>query len=272
MGVGGQAPLVIFPETEEETVSAARELYACGIRFITVGSASNTIFSDSGFEGAVIKTNGMKNIELKNGSLTCSAGVTLPKLCRFAASNGFGGFHGLCGIPGTVGGSAMTAAGAFGCNIYDNITACKIYFPKTDKTETVQLCSRHFGYRKSPLHGNEGIILSVSFRPPIEDSAAILKKMETCTQKRTASQPKGERSAGSFFKRPENGIAAAFLIDQAGMKGYRIGGAQISGKHAGFIINLGNATEKDIRELSNAVKSRVFEKFGIKLTEEVMFI
>ncbi|MBQ9117569.1 MAG: UDP-N-acetylmuramate dehydrogenase [Clostridia bacterium] len=273
MGTGGECDLLITPDSIDCLIDTVRELRRHGIRYKVVGAASNLIFSDRGFRGAVIRTTALNGIKLtESGSIECEAGVFLPVLSRFTASNGFGGFHGLCGIPGTVGGSVITAAGAFGCNISDYVSSCLVYRAETDEVEELKLSADNFGYRYSPLRSENCVVLRVSFTPPQEDNAVILRKMRDCAEKRAATQPKGERSVGSFFKRPEGAPPAAFLIDRAGMKGASVGGARVSEIHAGFIINAGNATTEDVLSLANAVKLGVFEKFGVMLTEEAELV
>ncbi|MBR2460712.1 MAG: UDP-N-acetylmuramate dehydrogenase [Clostridia bacterium] len=272
MGIGGKTDLLISPNSIAELTDTVRSLRQCGIPYKTVGAASNLIFSDDGFRGAVIRTVGLKGIFFDEGSVTCEAGVFLPVFCRAAASLGLGSLHGICGIPGTVGGALMTSAGAFGCNIYDRVTSCTVYRPKTDETETVPISASDFSYRASPFFDSDTVILSASFALPREDSAAILRKMHQVTEKRKATQPVGERSAGSYFKRPKNAPPAAFLIDRAGLKGYSIGGAAVSDKHAGFIINRGNATSSDILALADAVKRRVYQQFSVLLEEEAEYV
>lgn len=272
-GIGGRADAVISPNSEEELTDTILALRLNGIPFMTVGAASNILFADSDFHGAVLRTRGLNSITLKDGKLICGAGTSLPALCRFAAENGLGGFHGLCGIPGTVGGALITAAGAFGCNIYDTLESCRVFVPKENKIIDTPCDASVFSYRKSPFSQDiDTVILSATFKTTHEDNAVILEKIKQCTEKRLLTQPHGEKSAGSYFKRPESAPPAALLIDKAGLKGLTVGGAQVSEKHAGFIINNGNATAKDVLTLANAVKSRVFRLFGVKLTEEVIFI
>lgn len=272
-GIGGTADAVLSPESEQELTDTLLALKRHSIPVMTVGSASNILFSDQGFRGAVIRTHRLNSISLNDGKLTCQAGAFLPTLCRFAARNGIGGFHGLCGIPGTVGGALVTAAGAFGCNIYDTLESCRVFIPKENQIADIPCRASDFSYRKSPFSLKDDlIILSATFKPTHEDNAVILEKIHQCTQKRFSSQPHGERSAGSYFKRPPDAPPAAYLIDKARLKGLTVGGAAVSEKHAGFIINKGNATAKDVLTLADTVKTEVFRIHGVKLTEEVIYV
>lgn len=270
--IGGAARLLLSPNSAEELITCVRILRKHGIPYLTVGSASNLLFDDRGFNGAVIRANKLNNITVKDGKLTAEAGVSLPRLCRIAAENNMGGFHGLCGIPGTVGGSIITAASAFNCNIYDRLSEVEAYFPEENTVKSVPLTATDFSYRKSPEILKDSVILRISFCPPYTDRRETEEKMTFCTERRKATQPHGIPSAGSYFKRPESSPPAAYLIDQAGLKGSAVGGAQVSEKHAGFIVNLGNATARDVLNLAKAVKSAVYERFGIRLTEEVQYV
>lgn len=267
--IGGKARLVLTPESTDELITCIQNLRRYEIPHLTVGSASNLLFDDKGFDGAVIRTHKLKSVSVLDGILTAEAGVPLPKLCHVAGENSMGGLHGLCGIPGTVGGSVITAAGAFGCNIYDHVTEIEAYFPKENTVKTLPLTASDFSYRKSPEILKDAVILRISFCPPYADRPEIEEKMTFCTERRKSTQPHGVPSAGSYFKRPENAPPAAYLIDQAGLKGARVGGAAISEKHAGFIVNNGNATAEQVKALAEAVKKTVREKFGVTLTEEV---
>ncbi len=270
--IGGEARLILTPKSREELITCIKKLQKYGIPHLTVGSASNLLFDDQGFDGAVIRTNMLKKVQIEDGTLTAEAGVPLPKLCRTAAENSMGGLHGLCGIPGTVGGALVTAAGAFGCNIYDHITELEAYFPKEDQTKTLTLTASDFSYRHSPEILKGAVILRASFRPPSEDREQIEAKITACTAQRRSTQPHDIPSAGSYFKRPENAPPAAFLIDQAGLKGLTVEGAAVSEKHAGFIVNKGNATAEDVKAVADTVKSEVLRLFGVTLTEEVQAV
>ena len=270
--IGGNARLMLSPENEDELISCVRKLRNHGIPYLTVGAASNLLFDDRGFDGAVIRTGKLKNTRIENGVLTAQAGVPLPLLCHVAAENNMGGLHGLCGIPGTAGGSIITAAGAFNCNIYDHVTEIKAYFPSEDRVRSLPLTASDFSYRTSPEILKDAVILRVSFALPPQERSEIEAKMTACTEKRKATQPYGIPSAGSYFRRPDNAPPAALLIDRAGLKGTRVGGAEVSEKHAGFIVNKGDATSDDVKRLADTVKTTVLHAYGTVLTEEVVSV
>ena len=271
-GIGGKADILLSPETEEELIICLDAVKARGIPFRVIGNASHLLFSDRGFRGAVIRTAGVRRITESGGVITAACGTPLPYLCRYAADRGLGALYGLCGIPATVGGAIYTAAGAFGCNIYSTAVSCRIYSPDTGEITERRLTDAAFSYRKSPFTEKSGVILSVSFKPPRENGAVILGKMAECSRIRRASQPVGEKSAGSYFRRPENAPPAAELIDRAGLKGLRRGGAQVSLKHAGFIVNTGGASCRDVLTLAEEIKNEILKRYGIALTEEVIAV
>ena len=272
--IGGKADLVVSPETESDFITTLGMLSESNIPYLVVGSASNLLFSDDGFNGAIVRTHRLNALTVHGNILTAEAGVPLSKLSQAAMRCGSGGFHGLCGIPGRVGGSLVTASGAFGCNIYDHIRSCRIYLPKENRIEELPLQPDDFSYRTCPTILKNATLLSASFNliPNPEPQESIQAKITACSEKRKATQPQGVPSAGSYFKRPENAPPAAYLIDQAGLKGARVGGAQVSEKHAGFIINVGNATAKDVQALADQIKTEIIKTYGVELKEEVIFI
>lgn len=272
IGIGGRAAALVTPRSSIALINVLRELGALRVPYRVIGLGSDVLFDDAGFGGVIINTASLSGLSLENGTLTAQCGVTLPLICSFAAKNSLDGLHGLCGIPGTVGGALATAAGAFGCRIYDHLSACTLYRARSGRVERVPLCADDFSYRSSPISRLGDIVLSAEFTPPTADGAVILRKMSECTKKRRATQPHGEKSAGSYFKRPENAPPAALLIDRAALKGTAVGGAAVSEKHAGFIVNRGGATCADVLGLAEIVKSRVAELFGVTLTEEVIYI
>ncbi len=272
IGVGGRAQALVSPRSQAALVNVIRALVRSDIPYRVIGAGSNVFFDDAGADGVVVNTSSVSGISADGGMLKVQCGTPIPLLCSFAARSGLDGLYGLCGIPGTVGGALMTAAGAFGCNIYDGLCACTVYFPSVDRVERLKLSSADYSYRSSPLKHLGGIVLDAELSLPKADGAAILRKTEECEQKRRATQPRGEKSAGSYFKRPENAPPAAFLIDRALLKGAAVGGAVVSEKHAGFIVNRGGATSSDVLRLAEKIKATVMQRFGVALTEEVTYI
>lgn len=272
IGIGGRARALISPRSQAALVDVIRALAYSDIPYRVIGAGSNVFFDDAGADGVVVNTSLISGISVEGDILKVGCGSSVPLLCSFAAKRGLDGLYGLCGIPGTVGGALITAAGAFGCNIYDGLCACTVYLPSIDRVERLSLSAADYSYRNSPLKRLGGIVLEAEFSLQKADGAVILRKTAECEQKRRATQPRGEKSAGSYFKRPENAPPAAFLIDRASLKGASVGGAAVSEKHAGFIINRGGATSSDVLSLAEKIKATVMQRFGVALTEEVTYI
>ncbi|MBP1578003.1 MAG: UDP-N-acetylmuramate dehydrogenase, partial [Oscillospiraceae bacterium] len=187
--------------------------------------------------------------------------------CRFAANEGLGGLEFAFGIPGSIGGAVFMNAGAYGGEMKDVVTSVTALFPDGE-IKTVSAKDADFGYRHSAFETNGAVILSAEFELYPDDKAVIEEKMKDILGRRKDKQPLEWPSAGSAFKRPKNGFAAA-MIDECGLKGFTIGGAQVSEKHAGFVINRGGATCEDVLNLLDAVKEKVFEKTGVMLEAEI---
>ena len=248
--VGGPADLLVVVESEEELYEAMKLP-----RAMLLGNGSNTLFSDAGYRGTVVKLGEeFMKIEQDGNCLVAGGGVLLPVISRYAQERGLSGLEFACGIPGSVGGAAYMNAGA-----YDH-SLSELFDDKEG-----------FGYRKSPYMTNGQIVTKVKFNLIPDDRQAILERMKDYSQRRSSKQPLTYPSAGSFFKRPE-GYFAGKLIQDAGLKGFSVGGAQVSELHAGFIINTGNASASDILELMHHVQEKVFERFGVKLEPEVRII
>lgn len=274
-GIGGKVSVLLSPENEDELLLAVIYAKSNGIPFRVIGNGSNLLFSDNGFNGIIIRTVKLRSITLENGLMRADCGVMLPRLCSFAAQSGLGGLHGLSGIPGTVGGAIAVSAGAYGCNICDTLVSCRVLYTDSCEVREKKLAPNVFSYRKSPFTdgmGRKAIILSALFKPFTEPSVDIQRKICFCRERRYATQPCNQKSAGSYFLRPEPDLSAARLIDQAGLKGFTVGGASVSEKHAGFIVNKGFASCRDVLFLAEEVKERVYSLFGILLSEEVIFV
>ncbi|MBO4217378.1 MAG: UDP-N-acetylmuramate dehydrogenase, partial [Clostridia bacterium] len=240
-----------------------------GIKTLTVGNMSNLLFSDGGYRGAVITTKEMANITTSSGKVVADAGASLSALADFCRNASLSGAEFLYGIPGTVGGGVYMNAGAFGGSVSDVLTASE--YIKDGKFIKLDSAAHGFGYRNSVYKTSGGVIVSAEFSLPEGDRGEITGKMEGYLAKRRASQPLDKPSAGSVFKRPE-GFFAGKLIEDAGLKGARVGGAAVSEKHAGFIVNVGGATAEDVKELIQIIKSRVFDSFGVSLEEEIEYV
>ncbi len=267
--IGGAAELMAFPKSAEELSALLREAAYLGCPMAILGAGTNVLAPDLGIAGLVIclkdALEGMEHLE--GDRIRVSAGVTMTRAAVFAANRGLSGMEFAHGIPGTVGGGVYMNAGAYGgeiCQICESVDV----MDADGNIQTLSGSEMEFSYRHSRLEDAGGIVLSAIFRLTPADPEQIKARMRELQAKRSASQPLDKPSAGSAFKRPTQGYAAA-LIDQAGLKGYRVGDAAISEKHAGFAVNLGNATAADVKELLNRVSDIVYERSGVRLEPEV---
>ena len=269
--IGGGADVFLCPKTAEQLA----ELYTCAkaenLPCFILGSGSNLIVSDEGVEGAVISTEELKGITLVNETTICAeAGASLAALCCFARDNGLTGLEFAYGIPGSVGGAVYMNAGAYGGDMSQVISsASSITSDGTFAERGVE--ELELGYRTSLFRKNGEIIVSATFTLEMGDKNQIADTMTEIIGKRKKSQPLEYPSAGSTFKRPEGYFAAA-LIDECGLKGCSVGGAQVSEKHAGFVINYQKATCRDVLDLVEVIKQRVKDEKGVDLETEIIFV
>ncbi len=272
--IGGNTDIAVFPHTEEEIATVIRACIYYSLRFLIVGNASNLLFSDDGYRGVIIFTRDMNLVTVDQASKTvsCMCGAKLSYVANQALSASLSGLEFAHGIPGSVGGAVYMNAGAYGAQISDILLQSRAYDIKNDCFLTIDAASHDFDYRQSIYMKNKDlVVISTVFGLRKSSKYQIEALMKENAQKRRNSQPLQYPSAGSYFKRPV-GHFAGKLIDDCGLKGKSIGGAQVSEKHAGFIINLGNATAKDVLELSEHVKRTVFERFSVELESEVEYI
>ena len=269
--IGPIAPLIIYPKSEDELVGTIGFLNDNSVRYLVLGGISNTLVLGKQFDGIIISLKLFSSIFLDKNRLDIGAGVSLSKAILFAADRSLGGAESLRWIPGTVGAAVCGNAGASGTEICDLLLSATIYDPSLRKVETVTKAAIEPQYRKTALQHNGSIVISAMFAFFKRDKADILRDFECAKRLRLENQPLDSPSLGSVFKRHQ-GIGAGYYIDRAGLKGTRIGGVQVSKKHAGFFINLGGATAEDYLELIELVKSNVLEKFGIILEEEIKII
>jgi UDP-N-acetylmuramate dehydrogenase len=269
--IGGPAGYYICPENINALINAVKVCREYEIPFIILGNATNVLISDEGFRGAVINTcRGLRGYKIEGNIVTAEAGVTLREMSDAAAEVGLKGMEFANGIPGTAGGAVYMNAGAYERTISDVFYKCEILFPD----ETIQEYSREqmsFSHRKSCLNENGGIVLKTSFALESGDPADIRKMIAELNERRLASQPLDMPSAGSVFKRPENGYAGKMIAD-CGLKGFTVGGAQVSEKHAGFIVNIGDASSADVIKLIKYIQKTVFDQYGVTLEPEIRFI
>ena len=268
--IGGPADRFLTVENAAQLQGLLSCLRQAGIPYLVLGKGSNLLVSDKGIRGAVLHLGGdFKKVEvLPDGrTLRAGAGAPLASVCALARERSLTGLEFAWGIPGSVGGGAYMDAGAYGGEMRDVVSRVLHLGPDGAPGEArgEELC---FGYRKSRYTGGEDIITAVEFTLQPGDPAAIAGKMEELMARRKDKQPYDMPSAGSVFKRPQNGFAAA-LIEQCGLKGRRVGGAQVSEKHAGFIVNTGGATCQDVLELISVIQKTVEEQTGTCLECEV---
>lgn len=266
--VGGPVRLMAFPKSEAEAAAAVRAAHAVGVTPFFMGNGSNLLVADGGYEGFIVKAfDGLNTLKLDGETVTAGAGVLLTRLANFAQEHGLTGLEFAHGIPGTVGGAMTMNAGAYGgemCQVAESTTVLNAEGGR----ETLVGTEQELSYRHSAFSDGRRLILSAEFRLRSGDRAAIRARMDELMEKRRSRQPLEFPSAGSTFKRPEGHFAAA-LIDQCGLKGKAVGGAQVSEKHAGFVINRGGATCGDILALVELVRETVLRETGVALELEV---
>ena len=269
---GGPARRMAFPKTVEEVTALMEAAEALDARPFILGNGTNLLAPDEGLDRLVVSLSNLKNITAGEGdTLTAEAGVTLARLADTACQQGLTGLEFAHGIPGTLGGAVYMNGGAYGGEMRQVVESVTAWFPgagvRTLSVDELDMSYRHSFFMDHP----EVVILSATVRLQKGDSETIRAAMRELMQKRKASQPLEWPSAGSTFKRP-TGYFAGTLIDQCGLKGLTIGGAQVSEKHAGFIINIGGATSSDVEALMAEVQRIVMEKTGVRLEPEVRFI
>ncbi len=267
--VGGPARIVIYPENAAQCSAVLKLAKEQGRTLVYLGNGSNMLGSDAGCEEWILKTDRLCDLTLnENGLMKVGAGVKNVKASSFAAKAGYTGMEFAHGIPGTLGGAVFMNAGAYDGTM-DQIVLRTHYLDENGELCILEKDQHEFGYRKSFFMCHPAyLILAVELQLQKGDPSEILAKIEDLQSRRKAKQPLEYPSAGSTFKRPE-GYFAGKLIEDAGLKGYSVGGAQVSEKHAGFIINYDHATGDDVRALIAHVQETVFEKFGVKLECEI---
>ncbi len=267
--IGGPAEVMAFPKGREELAQLLKASALLDCKPAILGAGTNILAPDAGLPGLTVCLKdclgGMECVD--NTAIRVGAGITMTRAAVFAAGLGLSGLEFAHGIPGTVGGGVYMNAGAYGgeiCQVCESVDV--MYLNGTERTLSGE--QMEFSYRHSRLEDEDGIVLGATFRMTPKPEAEIRETMRELMAKRSASQPLDMPSAGSAFKRPVGGYAAA-LIDQTGLKGYAVGGAAVSQKHAGFVVNLGGATAEDVRQLLKQVSDKVYEAQGIRLEPEV---
>lgn len=272
MRVGGPCDCIVFPDEISKIKEVIDFCKNENITFFVIGNGSNLLVKDEGIHGVVIKLgHRFGKIELDGEYILAYAGAIMPTLSQLAKKNSLKGLEFACGIPGTIGGGVKMNAGAYGSQISDILYEVT-YMDEKEEIKTIKNKDCSFGYRKSIFTINPNyVILSAKFKLERGNIDEIENKMKENSLARKAKQPLEYPNFGSVFKRPE-GYFVGKLVDDAGLRGYKIGGAQVSTKHTGFIVNVDNATCKDVLDLIGYVQTTVYNKFNVKLTPEVIII
>ncbi len=269
--IGGDAELFVTVFNSEQLKAVVDTCKENDIPLFILGKGSNLLISDNGLKGVVLTLGGeFRNISVKENTITCGAGVNLAKLCTFAMNRSLKGLEFAFGIPGSVGGAVFMNAGAYGGEMKDVVTSVT-YLSKDSKVLTLDSSQLDFSYRHSVFKDNGGIVLSATIQLQRGKQDEIKALMDDIMNRRKSKQPLEYPSAGSVFKRPQGNFAGT-LIEQCGLKGKTIGGAQVSEKHAGFIINIGGATCEDVLNLVRFIQDTVKEETGYFLEREIIHI
>ena len=268
--VGGPADLMYFPSSGEQLVGALQAAKEAGVPAMVMGNGSNMIVRDGGVRGLVIVLGErFAQVTLDGEILTAQAGASMAKVAATAQAASLAGLEFASGIPGSLGGGCAMNAGAYGGQLSDVLIDAQVYL--NGEIRTLTRDELQMGYRTTLPLREGGVVLSARFKLTPDDGAEILARMKDLNARRRDKQPLNFPSAGSTFKRPEGYFAGA-LIEQAGLKGRTVGGAQVSEKHAGFIVNIGGATAADITDLIKVVQDEVLRAFGVQLETEVRII
>ncbi len=265
--IGGEGRLVVSPKYRGELITVLEYLDSHTVDYKVVGGCSNILFPDGKTDKIIVKTSGLADFSAKGSTVTAETGVSLSALSRSLARAGLSGLEELSGIPGTVGGATVGNAGAYGREIGELIEGAELYDREACRVITLSQADLGFGYRTSILKSGRFVLLSVRLKAREHSSAASFMRIGEITEARRKSQPK-EPSLGSTFKRPPGGYASR-MIDLCGLKGRACGGAKISEKHAGFIVNACGATAKDYLSLAALAQKEVLRKFGVLLELEI---
>lgn len=269
--VGGPADIFVTPVTCEQVVAVLGTCADAGVPCFVMGNGSNLLVADEGFRGVVLCTAGaLDNAGVDGWTMRCEAGVSLKDASEMAYELGLSGLEFACGIPGSVGGACFMNAGAYGGQMADVLESVHVVSPEGVEQD-IPVGELEAGYRTTRVRTDGLVVLWATFKLVPGDPDRIRATMDDLTARREEKQPLDMPSAGSTFKRPE-GYFAGKLIQDAGLRGARVGGAQVSEKHCGFVVNAGGATASDIRALIHHVQSEVERQFGVKLEPEVRML
>ncbi len=269
--VGGNAKALVIIRKEEELTDLIPYLIRMQEPYYIKGNGSNILVGDKGYNGVILDlSTGFNNIECTGNIIRCEAGAFMSSIARVCCENSLTGFEFASGIPGTIGGGVVMNAGAYGGELSNVVKSVKVMNPEGE-IFNIGKADMEFGYRTSVIKTRPFTVLEVVLELEDGDKDKIKDTMDELNQRRREKQPLEYPSAGSTFKRPEGYFAGKLIMD-AGLRGYTIGGAAISEKHCGFVINKGNATAEDVYELITEVQEKVKDRFGVSLEPEIIFL
>lgn len=269
--IGGLADCFVELENEEQLIKIQNYLQKVGVPFFILGNGSNLLVSDEGYRGVILRIgSGMNRIRIEGCAVIAQAGATMAQVARAALEHGLTGMEFASGIPGTIGGGVVMNAGAYGGELSGIVTQVRVVNADGEILE-LDNATMEFGYRISTIRNHPFAVTEVRLCLQTGDPQQIRTKMEELATRRREKQPLEYPSAGSTFKRPV-GYYAGQLIMEAGLRGFRCGGAKVSDKHCGFVVNVGHATAEDVREVIREVQARVKEQFHVDLETEVLFL
>ena len=269
--IGGPADLYVVPEDVEELRDVLAVCRDEGVPHFVLGRGSDLLVSDEGYRGVIIAmAEDLVNVSVDGTQMTCQAGVTLKEAAEMACELGLAGLEFACGIPGSIGGACFMNAGAYGGSMSDVLASVRVVMPDGSMA-TIPKDELALGYRSSRIRTDGLVVVSATFDLEPKDPAQIRATMDDLTRRREEKQPLELPSAGSTFKRPEGHFAGKLIMD-AGLQGWRSGGAEVSTKHAGFVVNVGDATAADVHAVIEHVQDEVMRQFGVRLEPEVLFL
>lgn len=269
--IGGPADLFVTPDDIDELRDVIAACKAAGVPHFVLGCGSDLLVADEGYRGVIVScAKGLVNVAVDGETIVCQAGVALREASEMACELGLSGLEFACGIPGSVGGACFMNAGAYGGCVADVLESVRCLMPDGTQ-QSLPVGELAMGYRASRVRDEGLVVLSATFRLHEDDQDDIRARMDDFTQRRKKRQPLELPSAGSTFKRPE-GHFAGKLITDAGLKGYAHGGASVSTKHAGFVVNNGGATAADVQSVIEHVQDEVERQFGVRLEPELRFL
>ena len=270
--IGGIVTVGVFPDTAEKLILTLRYLHTNGFPFCVIGKMTNLLANDGEYNGVAVFTHKIDSYRISEQLVSVACGTRLSRVISELSDHSLGGLEALFGIPGTVGGMIYSNAGAFGSEISDFLVSAQLYDIKCDRVYEVGRDELRLSYRHSSLKENKHLmLLEATLLFSKKDSIKIKEDIKSVSERRRSAQPLGEPSLGSAFKRCASAPVSK-LIDDCGLKGYRVGGAEISSKHAGFIVNRGGATADDYKQILLYVKERIFQKYGMRIEEEIEFL